>query len=104
MTFKEDIVKRIKADFGDESDKALKALDDAVEKTDYLETDRVIRCIVFLANGTIEDLNKYIDSARIDARDVMLWAEYEYLGSDSNYKRLRDFNKTFEECSSNIKK
>ena len=103
MTFKEDIVKRIKTDFGEESGKALKALYDAVKKTDYLETDIVIRCIIFLANGNIEDLNKYIDAARIDTRDVMLWAEYEYLGSDSNYKRLHDFNKTFEECSNTIK-
>jgi len=77
MTFKEDISKRIKADFGEDSDKAFKALNDAVEIINYIETDRIIRCIIFLADGNVEALNKYIEAAIIDARDVMLWAEYK---------------------------
>jgi hypothetical protein len=96
MIFKEDISKRIKSDFGEASDKAFKVLNDAVEIINYIETDRIIRCIIFLAAGNVEALNKYIDAAIIDARDVMLWAEYEYSGGgDFNYKRLHDFNKTF---------
>lgn len=103
MTFKEDIIARIKADFGNNSDKALIMIKDAINKTDYLKTDRIIRCILFLAKGSLIELNINIETATFDTRDIMLWAEYEKLNGDLNYKRLRDFNKTFEDCSINVK-
>ena len=96
MTFKEDITRRINTDFGENSKQAFETLKNAIEKTDYLKTDRVIRCIIFLSKGSIDDLNKYIETATFDTRDVMLWAEYEKLDGDLNYKRHRDFNNTFE--------
>lgn len=103
MTFKEDIIAKIKADFGNNSDEALIILKDAINKTDYLKSDRIIRCILFLAKGNLIELNKNIETATFDTRDVMLWAEYEKHNGDLNYKRLRDFNKTFENCSINVK-
>lgn len=103
MTFKDDISGRIKNDFGENADKATTMLLDAISKVEYLKTDRVIRCIIFLAKGNLTDLNKYIETATFDTRDVMLWAEYEKLSGDFNYKRKRDFNKTFEECSNDVK-
>jgi hypothetical protein len=72
-------------------------------KADYLKSNRVIRCIVFLAKGNLEDLNKYIKVATFDTRDVMLWAAYEKLDAEFSFKRLRDFNKTFEECLIDVK-
>jgi hypothetical protein len=102
MTFKDDIITRINADFGESANKAITTLIDAINKVDYLKTDRVIRCIIFLAKGNLTDLNKYIETATFDTRDVMLWAEYERL-NDRDFKRLRDFNKTFEECSNDVK-
>ena len=103
MTFKEDIIAKIKADFGNNSDKAFIILKDAINKTDYLKSDRIIRCIIFLAKGNLIELNKNIETATFDTRDVMLWAEYKKHNGDLNYKRLRDFNKTFENCSVNVK-
>jgi hypothetical protein len=72
MTFKEDIIAKIKADFGNNSDKALIILKDAINKTDYLKSDRIIRCILFLAKGNLIELNKNIETATFDTRDVML--------------------------------
>jgi hypothetical protein len=103
MTFKKDIIIRINSDFGNDADKALRTLNAGIDQAEYLKTDRVIRCIIFLAKGNLIDLEKYIQAATFDSRDVMLWAEYEKLNGDFNYKRLRDFNKTFEECSDNVK-
>lgn len=85
MTFFEDITSRIKEDFWVETNKAINILNDAIKKNDYLKTDRVIRCIIFLANADIDSWNKYIESATLDTRDVMLWAEYEKLNGGSNY-------------------
>lgn len=102
MTFKDDIIARINTDFGESAKKATTMLIDAITKVDYLKTDRVIRCIIFLAKGNLTDLDKYIETATYDTRDVMLWAEYEGLKENENPKRVRDFNKTFTECSNNV--
>ena len=103
MPFKEDIINRIHTDFGDRANSATLMLVEAIKKVDYLKTDRVIRCILFLANGNMSDLNKFIESATYDTRDVMFWAEYVELPGNFNFKRLRDFNKTFEECANDVK-
>lgn len=63
MTFTDDIATRIVNDFGENSNKAASILRDAITKADYLKTDRVIRCILFLAKGNLMDLNKYIETA-----------------------------------------
>lgn len=103
MILKEDINKKIQNDFGIDSNKAIEILNHAIEKTDYLNTDRIIRCIVFLSKGNLNDLQKNIITATNDPRDIMLWAEYEKLSDDFNYKRLRDFNNTFEESTINVR-
>ena len=103
MPFKDDIITRVNTDFGENANKAITLLIDAINKADYLKTDRVIRCIIFLAKGDLVLLKKYIEAATCDTRDVMLWAEYEKSNGDFNLKRVRDFNKTFEECSNDVK-
>jgi hypothetical protein len=102
MIFKDDIKERIQTDFGENADKATTLLIDVINKVDYLKTERVIRCIIFLAKGNLADLNKYIESAIFDTRDIMLWAEYEKLNGDINYKRKRNFNKAFTESSKDV--
>lgn len=102
MTFKDDINARIRTDFGENSSKATTMLLDAINKVEYLKTDRVIRCIIFLAKGNLADLNKYIETATFDTRDVMLWAEYEGLKESEKPKRVRDFTKTFTESSKDV--
>jgi hypothetical protein len=103
MTFKDDIIARINTDFGESANKATIMLIDAITKVDYLKTDRVIRCIIFLAKGNLTDLNKYIETATYDTRDVMLWAEYDRLQENETPRRVRDFNKTFPESSNDVK-
>jgi hypothetical protein len=102
MISQEDIIKRIESDFKDLADKATEIIEDAVSKTDYLKTNRVIRCIIYLANGDLTQLHKYIDKAVYDPRDVMLWAEYEKPSEEHLGKRIRDFNKTFDRCTEDV--
>lgn len=97
MVFKDDIINRIYTDFGKESNNAFEILQRAIEKTDDLNSDRIIRCVIFLAKGNIDELHKYIKAATVDPRDIMLWAEYEASNGSADHKRLRDFDKTFEE-------
>lgn len=104
MQFKEDISQRIKHDFNDSAEKVFEILIAAISKTDYLKTDRIIRCIIFLSQGDLDKLEHNIAIAISDPRDIMLYAEYENLDDkDFKYKRVRDFNKTFEKCTENVK-
>ena len=47
MKFKDDILKKINSDFKEKSDEAIKAINNAIKKADYLNNDRIIRCIIF---------------------------------------------------------
>lgn len=102
MTFKSDIVDRINTDFGETTTEAKKIIVDAISKDDNLKSDRVIRCIIYLAKGDLEDLNNYIMSAIVDTRDVMFWAEYSGINEGKKPMHLRDFSKTFDECSNEL--
>ena len=103
MTFKDDIIERINSDFGENASKATTMLLDAINKVDYLKTDRIIRCIIYLAKGNLTELDKYIETATFDPRDVMFWAEYVGIGENEKPKRVRDFNKLFADSSNNVR-
>lgn len=87
----------MKIRFTSEYDTANKILTEYLTKYDYLNSDRIIRCVIFLANKEIESFKSFLESAKGDPRDVMWWAEYENRESLDNNKRVRDFSKTFQE-------
>ncbi len=103
MITTKDIKQRIKSDFGESSGEAFELLQNAINKHDYLDSDRIIRCIIYVANKTIKGLKHSIDTAIIDWRDVIMLAEYVNLEKNQVPKRVRDFNKTFEKCEDDIK-
>ena len=74
-----------------------KILSEYLDKYDYLNSDRIIRCVIFLADNGIESFKSFLKSAKGDPRDVMYWAEYENRESLDNNKKVRNFNKSFEE-------
>lgn len=53
--------------------------------------DRLLRCIVFGAQGNESRLRQLMELVRQDFRDVIMAAEYDELG----LRRLRDFNQPF---------
>jgi len=87
----------MKIRFTSEYDTANKILTEYLTKYDYLNSDRIIRCVIFLANNEIESFKSFLESAKVDPRDVMWWAEYENQESLDNNKRVRDFSKNFQE-------
>jgi hypothetical protein len=57
-----------------------------------MPSDRVLRCIVFLAGGDLERLEEMVALSQIDARDVIVMAEY-----DRDVRtRLRDLRRPFD--------
>jgi len=99
MTFEDDIIERINIDFGEKASDASQMLIEAIAKNRHLKTNRVLRCIIYLAKGNLTDLLNYIESANIDTRDVIFWAEYTGIAETRTPKRIRDFDKTFDKCS-----
>jgi hypothetical protein len=56
-----------------------------------LGSDRLARCALFFAGGSIEGLRSAMEIARTDWRDLIVAAEY-----DRNKNHLRDFNLPFQ--------
>lgn len=91
-----DITDEMKIRFDSDLISANKILEEHLNEYDYLNSDRIIRCIVFLTQNGIENFEKNLILAKSDPRDIILWAEY---GQENKYvpKRIRDFNKSFPE-------
>lgn len=97
MKFQTDIENRIQLDFGENSHEAFGILQAAIQKNDFLKTQRVIRCLLFLSEKSIVKLKATIEAAILDTRDIIFWAEYTIEGANGGVKQIRDFNKTFED-------
>ena len=87
----------MKIRFKSEYDFADKILTKYLIQNEYLNSDRIIRCVIFLANNGIESFKSSLDSAKGDPRDVMYWAEYEGDFKNHKVKQIRNFNKTFKQ-------
>lgn len=87
-----DIVQKVKRDFEspDDAALALALLADFTEQNQELAADRILRCIVFVANGDLDLFGKALDLARIDYRDLIVWAEY-----DDRFQQIRDLSVPF---------
>ena len=87
-----DIEEKINRDFElpDEAALVLSVLGDFADRHPDLSSDRILRCIVFVADGDMGVLEKAMDLARLDFRDLIMWAEY-----DGNDNRTRDLTLPF---------
>ena len=89
---KTDIYQKIERDFGNDLKLALEQVDILDARSKGLVGDRMLRAMIFLANGNIDRFKQVIELGRTDYRDVLWQAEYD-CGEEQQY----DFNKTFHE-------
>lgn len=75
----------------DEAQLVLKLLEEFKAQNRDLSGDRIVRCIVFVANGDLDLLDKALQLAVIDYRDLIVWAEY-----DKDRVQIRDMTKPFK--------
>jgi uncharacterized protein YbaA (DUF1428 family) len=92
MILARDIWGKVNKDFEtpEEAALALSVLADFVDQNKELSSDRIVRCIVFVANGDLTRLEKAIDLAKEDYRDLIVWAEY-----NEKNERVRDLTNPF---------
>lgn len=98
MTIAPDIEMKVRADSGDVAEGMLARLNAfAIEHPDL--QDRILRCLVFLAQGKMDRLGIAIQTAESDWRDTIVQAEYEPRPGtkwfQGDYVRVRDFNLPF---------
>jgi hypothetical protein len=91
VTYPNDIEARLRSDFSGHRLEVARAALAAVPNVNV----RVIRCVLHLAAGRIDQLEHYVQCAQRDARDVILWAEYDHPAPSADPRRLRDFNLPF---------
>lgn len=87
-----DIENKIKKDFGEFEPEAIEIFSYLNRRTLGLMSDRMIRSIIFLADGKVSRLNKIIEHSRSSYRDILTEAE-----NDNNSEQIYNFKKSFYE-------
>ena len=86
-----DIADRIEQDFGRGAIDGIRDILQPVVEAGL--GDRIVRCILWLAEGDPGKLRHYAEQAVKDYRDVISWAEYD------STRRTHEFNEPFERSS-----
>ena len=98
MSIAPDIENRIRADAGIFADDMLEQLAAFAGRNPAIG-DRILRCLVYLAQGNLDRLVYSIQTAESDWRDTIVQAEYEPRPGtrrfQGDYIQVRDFNKPF---------
>ncbi|MFC5049079.1 hypothetical protein ACFPK9_15985 [Rubritalea spongiae] len=91
-----DVFQKIEHDFKSDAPTVHERLKELDAQTKGLISNRLLRSIIYLADGDFKKLELYIQQARKDWRDVLWQAEYD---SPDSQKQSRDFNKTFHDLN-----
>ena len=87
-----DIVTKVQQDFSKEDATVIvESLSELQKEDSKIFCDRILRCIVFSAQGRFDWFESAVALARIDWRDVIVNAEYDR----DRETRRRDFNLPF---------
>jgi hypothetical protein len=88
----QDLIIKVRQDFSeDDATAILQLLGELQKENPRVFCDRILRCIVFTAEGSFDWFASEVALARVDGRDVIVNAEYD---RDRETHR-RDFNLPF---------
>ena len=88
MALPEDIIAKVRRDFPEDDAIAILQLMSELQKREpNWFIDRVLRCVVFVADGSFD---KFVGAVYTDPKDLIVSAEY-----DGWYKKVRDFERPF---------
>ena len=74
----QDIITKVRQDFSEDDAMAiLQLLSELQKENPRIFCDRILRCIVFSAEGSFDEFACAVALARIDWRDVIVNAEYD---------------------------
>lgn len=70
-------------------------IETVIQHNDELASERIIRCIVYLSEGSRRRLQEWLNYSIQDYRDPIFAAEYEGRISGETPRRIRDFKRPF---------
>ena len=74
----QDIITKVRQDFSEDDAVAILELIDELQKQNpTVFSDRILRCIVYSADGSFDEFACQVKLARLDWRDVIVNAEYD---------------------------
>ena len=94
MGMPEDIVAKVRQDFAEDDALTVLQLLSEFHRDNPSISERILRCIVFLAKGSFEEFVRAVEMARVDWRDLIVAAEYDGWSGEEN--RRRDLNAPFK--------
>lgn len=92
MQLQVDIEQKLEKEFAKQWLLARDEIEALYAKTNWRVTNRLVRAVIYLANGDFAALNVHIERVLNDYKDLLWEAEYE-----RGDEQLRDFNRTFYE-------
>ncbi|MEZ4807474.1 MAG: hypothetical protein R2815_08355 [Flavobacteriales bacterium] len=90
-----DIGAEIRKDYPNEHEAVIRTMESFIREHDYLDHERIVRCIIFLAKQESSSIASVLQSVSGDWRDAIFWAEYEGTREGEEPRHVRDFNKPF---------
>jgi len=94
MAIPEDIIAKVRKDFPEDDGLMVLQLLSEFQKNNPDLSERILRCIVFLAKGSFEEFARAVELARVDWRDLIVQAEYDGWVGEEN--KLRNLNAPFK--------
>jgi len=94
MAIPEDIVAKIRRDFAEDDALTVLRLLSEFHRDNPELSERILRCIAFLAKGSFEGFASAVELARLDWRDLIVAAEYDGCSGEEN--RRRNLNAPFK--------
>lgn len=89
MTLPDDILAKVASDFPTPADREYVL--HALANLGTPERNRIARCVLFCAAGSVAEFRRMEELARLDYRDVIMCAEYEH----PSCTRVRSFIEPF---------
>jgi hypothetical protein len=74
-TLSNDILNQIKTQFGENHKKAIKIIEKEISENESLNSNRIINCVIYLSENSLEKLIENLNIAKIDWRDIIFYAE-----------------------------
>lgn len=93
MPLPEDIIAKVRKDFSEDDRIPILQMLSEYQQQHPGQPARILRCIIFVADGSFEKFADAVALAKLDWRDLIVSAEYDIRSGEQHH--VRNFNSPF---------
>ncbi len=93
MALPEDIIAKVRRDFSEDEEITILQMLSEYQQQHPDHSARILRCIVFIAQGSFDKFAEAVKLAQLDWRDLIVSAEYDGWSGEEHH--VRNFNSPF---------